>query len=261
MGNGRQPPPVFIHTTALVVMPLSCRRDVDLRGLLRGGKLLLFLFQQRQPLRAFGLRLGDLFLGLQRRFVTLAFDRVAAAQVRALERAGLAEEVVTPGHQHRHELLPETARIAVRRQRRIHVVADAVVEDAAAAFELIRRVGERLVPGLSRPRRAPRQRQAGERKLADASLLVEHDIAQIGAAPLAQVGLGALDDDARDVALALFGFGGRAALEIDGKRDAMELGFAGDVARREFVVQRGVIAERDESRIHRSQDQDRKKAT
>ncbi len=240
--------------------PLSCRRR-EPSGPASGGKLLLLFLQQRQPLRAFGLRLGDSFLGFQRRLVTLAFDRIAVAQVRALERVCLAEEMVAPGHQHRHELLLEAARIAVRGQRRIHVVADAVFGDIAAAFEFIGRDSERLVPGLSGPRRAPRQRQAGECKLADAGLLVEHDIAEIGAAPLAQIGLGALDDDTRDVPLALFGFGGRAALEIDGKRDAMELGFAGDVGWREFVVQRVLIAERDERRIHRSQDQDRKKAT
>ena len=233
---------------------------MDLRGLLLRRELLL-LFQERQALRPFGLRLGGALLGFQRRLVALAFDRIAVAQIRALKRVGLTEEVVAPGHQHRHELLPEAARVAVRGQRRIHVVADAVVEDGAAAFEFVGRVGERLVPGLSRPRRAPRQRQARESKLADAGLLVEHHVAQVGAAPLAQVGLGALDDDARDMPLAFFGFGGRAAFEKDGERDAMELGLADDVARQKLVVQRVVVAEGDESRIHRSQDENRKKAT
>src|SRR5206468_541956 len=109
------------------------------------------------------------------------------------------------------------------------------------------------------PWRAPRQRQAREGKLADAGFLVEYYLAEIGAAPLAQVRLGAVDHDARDVPLACLRFKGRATLEIDGKRNTMKLGFAEHVARQEVVVQRGLVAERDEGGIHRSQDQDREK--
>ena len=82
--------------------------DMNLRGDLR--RQLLLLFQQREALRAFGLRLGGALLGLRRRLLGLPFDRIAVAQVYALEQSGLAEEMVASA-----TFLLEAARVAVRR--------------------------------------------------------------------------------------------------------------------------------------------------
>src|SRR2546421_538922 len=73
---------------------------------------------------ALGARLGDALVRLDRRLVALAFDRLAALQVGKLELGRLAEKLVPARFHHRHELLAEAARIAVRGQRRVHVIAD-----------------------------------------------------------------------------------------------------------------------------------------
>src|SRR5689334_23081815 len=134
------------------VMNLRCRLC---------GELLLFLLQEREALALFKRELDGALLRLDRRLIALALERIAVAEIRALELSRrFTEEPVTARLDNRHEFLAEAAGIAVRRQRRIHVVADAVFDHAAAALELIGRDRHRLLPAFARPRCAARKRQA-----------------------------------------------------------------------------------------------------
>jgi len=142
--------------------------------------------------------------------------------MRPLARYRLAEEMMPPGHQHGNELAPESAGVSIGRQCRVHVITDEVRVHVAPACQLVLGDLARIIPRRSASRRAAGEGKAGEGKLADAAPLIEYDAAQVRSAPFAAVGARAQIDDARNVALTFLRLACRAALKIDGKRQAVE---------------------------------------
>ena len=101
----------------------------------------------------------------------LALGKLALCERRALLRGRLAEELMPPGFDNGHELPPEAADIAVRRERRVQVVADPVVSDLAFRLKLFLCDRERMLPRGTAVRSASSQRQTRERELANPGTL------------------------------------------------------------------------------------------
>src|SRR5687767_2901690 len=146
--------------------------------------------------------------------MTLALLEFCVGELSAFLVGRLAEELMPAGIDDLHELLPETAGVAQRRQRGVHVVADRALIQLVRSAQLLLGDLARGMPGRAVSRRPARHRQAGEGKLADAFAHVKDDVADIRAAPLLLVGPGALMHDTRDVALADLRLEGRCALEV-----------------------------------------------
>src|SRR5947207_94284 len=116
MGNHRRTVRRSVCRTGAVITTYCCGGSppqslpgvVDRLRLLLDRRQMPFLRERSQSLLALSARLRKPLLGLERRLVALAFDRFAVLQVDALELVRLAEELMA-------------ARIAIRRQRRIHI--------------------------------------------------------------------------------------------------------------------------------------------
>jgi CheY-like chemotaxis protein len=140
-------------------------------------------------------------------------EAASADEARSVLQSGVKKEFMASGLDHRDELPPEPADVAKRRQLRVHVVADRAIGSFVFALDLVARDLGSDVPQRAFARGSPSERKASEGELAHPFCAMEYDAANGRTAPLPPVGLGALADDAGDMAQPLFGFSGGTAFE------------------------------------------------
>src|SRR6185295_7292990 len=132
---GAPRPPVLARRSRLGNAERATARSLagvmDLRAFPGRREMFLFLGQRGEPLRALGARFCEALLRLQRRLVALTLDRIAVLQVDAFELGRLAEELMAARFHHRDKLLAKATRVAIRGQRRIHVVAEGLLAHTA----------------------------------------------------------------------------------------------------------------------------------